>query len=115
MTVKAALIDWTTYDEKAHIDLLQFFGKVRGKVNVLYEGTNFAAFSYEDNALDELANDCFGFECEIFDSLDELFERFEAEDEADLIGAMEWDDSLISCGRNAENDEEFAEQLANLY
>ena len=116
MTIKAALIDWTTtYDVDAHVELLQHFAKARGKVNVLYDGDTFAAFSYEDNALDELEADCFGFECEIFDSLDELFERFDAEDELDLVGAMEHEDSLISCGRNAEDDADFAERLANLY
>ena len=114
MTLKVALIDWTPKEDHAHERLLGLVRTHNTKIHVLYEGDNFGAFTYEDNVLDVLEHDDHGFDCEVFDSVEKLFERFDAEDEDDLIGSMEHQDRLIGCG-DAEDDEEFAERLANLY
>ena len=60
MTTKAALIDWTIKEEGAHGKLLALFGEHRGQIDVMYEGENFAAFTYKDNALDVLKTESYG-------------------------------------------------------
>ena len=112
---KYLLIFW---NKQQHVDefdyLLRLFGDNRGRCDLVHECKWSMLMSYEDGCLDEVTSNQ-KLDAWQYENLEELLEEQEVESLEEPKADLDHTDELLDASNNADDDDEFKENLANIY
>lgn len=102
-------VNWESCDDSDAYDKLIFETNKEGeKISVLFRGEHTTVFDLGECKVPAGFD---AFDTAYYATKAELMEELDLDDEADIEGALDWQDQLIGCGVGVEDDDEFQRNL----
>ena len=112
---KYLIVNWSETQQAQDFDyLLQLFGANRDSCELVHEAKWSMLVRYENGCLDEVTSNQ-KLDAWQYENLQELLEEQEVESLEELKADLDHTDELLDASNNADDDDEFKKNLANIY